>query len=152
MEGFLLSCDQEEILPLEMILMNTKIRILIVDDSHSFRMGMRALLEIQPDMEVAGEVHSGHKVMELIEELHPDLILLDAQMPGMNGIEVTRMVKDRWSQMKVILMTMYADYRSTAIEAGADAFLTKGIPPEHVLELIRGIAQAKSPERMESDP
>ena len=121
--------------------MNKKIRILVVDDSHSFRMGMRALLEIQPDMEVVGETHSGHKVMELVEVFHPDLILLDAQMPGMTGIEVTRAVKHRWPEVKIILMTMFADYRPTAIEAGADTFLTKGIPPEHVLALIRGIVQ-----------
>lgn len=121
--------------------MNKKIRILIVDDSLSFRMGMRALLEIQPDMEVAGEAHCGHKVLEMVEELQPDLILLDAQMPGMSGVDVTRIVKRNSPQVKIILMTMFADYRPKAIEAGADTFLTKGIPPAHVLELIRGIAQ-----------
>jgi NarL family two-component system response regulator LiaR len=120
--------------------MEKKIRILIVDDSHSFRMGMRALLEIQPDMEVAGEAESGHKVVELIDELHPDLILLDAQMPGMSGIEVTQIVKSRRPQVKIMLMTMFSDYRPSAIEAGADSFLTKGIPPAHVLSLIRGIS------------
>ena len=121
--------------------MNKKIRILIVDDSLSFRMGMRALLEIQPDMQEIGMAPNGHKAMELVEELQPDLVLLDAQMTDMTGIEVTQTIKNRWPNVKVILMTMYADYRSKAIEAGADAFLTKGIPPEHILSLIRGIAQ-----------
>jgi len=120
--------------------MNKKIRILVVDDNQSFCKGMRALLEIQPDMEVAGEGHNGHIVMGLVEELHPDVILLDAQMPGMTGVEVTRIVKNHSPQVKVILMTMFADYRPMGIEAGADAFLTKGIPPEHILSLIRGIA------------
>jgi DNA-binding NarL/FixJ family response regulator len=121
--------------------MNKKIRILIVDDSLSFRMGMRALLEIQPDMQEIGMAPSGYKAIELVEELQPDLVLLDAQMPDMTGIEVTQKIKSRWPNVKVILMTMYADYRSKSIEAGADAFLTKGLPPEHVLGLIRGITQ-----------
>jgi YesN/AraC family two-component response regulator len=119
--------------------MKKKIRILIVDDSLSFRMGMRALLEIQPDMQEIGMAPNGHKAMELVEELQPDLVLLDAQMPDMTGIEVTQKIKSRWPKVKVILMTMYSDFRSKAIESGADTFLTKGIPPEHVLSLIRGI-------------
>jgi DNA-binding NarL/FixJ family response regulator len=122
--------------------MNKKMRILIVDDNHSFRQGMRALLSIQPDMKVKGEAPDGHVAMEMIQELHPDLVLLDAHMPGMTGVEVTRQIKSRWPQVKVILMTMYADYRSKSIEAGADAFVTKGIPPEHVLSVIRGISQS----------
>ena len=121
--------------------MNKRIRIVIVDDSHSFRKGMQALLEIQPDMEVIGVAPSGHRAMELVEDLQPDLVLLDAQMPGMTGVEVTQQIKNRWPRIKVILMTMYTDYRSKAIEAGADAFITKGIPPEHMLSLLRGIAQ-----------
>ena len=121
--------------------MNKTCRILIVDDSHSFRKGMQALLSIQPEMNVIGEAPNGYVAMELIEKSQPDLVLLDAQMPGLTGIEVTRQVKSRFPQVKVILMTMYTDYRSKAIRAGADAFMTKGIPPEHVLSLIRGIAQ-----------
>jgi YesN/AraC family two-component response regulator len=130
--------------------MKKKIRILIVDDSLSFRMGMRALLEIQPDMQEIGMAPNGHKAMELVEELQPDLVLLDAQMPDMTGIEVTQKIKSRWPKVKVILMTMYSDFRSKAIESGADTFLTKGIPPEHVLSLIRGIVHIeKKSERKE---
>ncbi len=121
--------------------MKQKFRILIVDDSRSFCKGMRALLEIQPDMKVVGEAPNGFKGMELVEELRPDLVLLDAQMPGMTGVEVARRIKCCCPESKVILMTMYADYRTKAIEAGADAFVTKGIPPEDTLSLIRGIVQ-----------
>jgi DNA-binding NarL/FixJ family response regulator len=120
---------------------NNKIRILIVDDSLSFRMGMRALLEIQPDMQEVGVAPSGTKALELVKELQPDLVLLDAQMPDKSGIEVAQTIKRQWPQVKVILLTMFSDYRSKAIEAGADAFVTKGIPPEHMLSLIRGIAK-----------
>jgi DNA-binding NarL/FixJ family response regulator len=126
---------------------NNKIRILVVDDSLSFRMGMRALLEIQPDMQEAGMAPDGHKALELVEQLQPDVVLLDAQMPDLTGIEVTRKIKSRWPDVKVVLMTMYPDYRTKSIEAGADAFLTKGLPPEHVLSLIRGIVNKKENER-----
>ena len=121
--------------------MNNKSRILIVDDSRSFRKGMRALLEIQADMQVVGEAPNGEKALELVEELQPGLVLLDAQMPEMTGVEVTQRIKSRWPEKKVILMTMFPDYRAKAIEAGADAFLTKGVPPEQLLTVIRGITQ-----------
>lgn len=127
--------------------MNRKIRILVVDDSSSFRMGMRALIEIQPDMQEVGLASNGSKALELIDELRPDLVLLDAQMPDLTGIEVTQKIKSRWPEVKVILMTMYPDYRTKSIEVGADAFLTKGLPPEHVLSLIRGIVNKKEKER-----
>ena len=119
--------------------MSERTRILIVDDSQSFRKGMKALLEIQPDMQVAGLAPTGQKGLELIEALHPDLILLDAQMPGLSGMEVTQEIKKKWPEIKVILMTMYVDFRVRAIEAGVDAFLTKGVPPEQMLSVIRGI-------------
>jgi len=62
-------------------------------------------------------------------------------MPEMTGVAITRRIKRRWPQTKIILLTIYVDYRSGAIEAGADAFVTKGIPPENMLSLIRGIVQ-----------
>lgn len=123
--------------------MNETFRILIVDDSTSFRKGMRSLLEIQPDLQVAGEASSGSKAIDLVEELQPDLILLDAQMPGMTGPEAAVQIKKSWPKVKIILMTMFADYRPKAIDAGVDAFLTKGIPPEQLLTIIRGICQQK---------
>ena len=121
-----------------------KTRIMIVDDSRTFRRGMRALLDIQPDLQVVAEAHDGPAAIQLIDDLQPDLVLLDAQMPGMSGVELTQLAKSRWPQVKIILMTMYADYRSRSIEAGVDAFVTKGIPPEHLLSLIRGIVQGES--------
>lgn len=124
--------------------MSEKTRIIIIDDSQSFRKGMKALLEIQPDMQVTGLSPSGQKGIELIEALHPDLVLLDAQMPGLSGMEVTREIKKKWPQIKVILMTMYVDFRERAIESGVDAFVTKGVPPEDMLSVIRGIIKEET--------
>ena len=122
---------------------SSSMRVLIVDDSASFRKGMRALLEIQPDMQVVGEAQDGHEAITQVELMRPDFILLDAQMPGMAGVEAARQIKNQWPEVKVILMTMYTDYRTKAIEAGVDAFLTKGIPPEHLLTILRGIISRK---------
>jgi DNA-binding NarL/FixJ family response regulator len=119
--------------------MQKKIHILIVDDSLSFRKGMRSLLSIQPDMKVVGEAENGQAAMKLVESHHVDLVLMDAQMPGIDGVEVTRKIKSCLPEVKIILMTMYPDYRLKAIEAGADTFLSKGLPPENVLEVIRRI-------------
>ena len=127
--------------------MCNKIRVLIVDDNPSFRKAIRALVEIQPDMEVAGEARCGSAAMESLEDIQPDLILLDAKMPGMTGFEVTRQIKNLWPHMKVVLMTMFPGYRSRSINAGADAFMTKGVPPEDVLSVIRGLGHPGSPER-----
>jgi two-component system, NarL family, response regulator DegU len=121
--------------------MSKKIHILIVDDSLSFRKGMRSLLSIQPDMVVVGEAESGQAAMKLLESHPVDLVLLDAQMPGINGVEATRRIKSLRPEVKVILMTMYPDYRLKAIEAGADTFLSKGLPPENVLAVLRGIVK-----------
>jgi len=116
----------------------TKItRILIVDDNHSFRKGMHAFLSIQPNLEVIGEAPNGHLAIEIITKLQPELVLLDVQMPGMNGIELTRYIKDYWPKTKVIILTMYPEYCSKALEAGADSFITKGIPVEQILSSIR---------------
>jgi DNA-binding NarL/FixJ family response regulator len=120
---------------------NNKIRILIVDDSLSFRKGIRALLSIQSDMEVIGEASDGSTAMEMIPWLKPELVLLDECMPGMSGSEVTQQLNNLWPYIKVILLTMYSDRESLAIEGGVDAFLIKGIPPEHILAMIREIAQ-----------
>ena len=119
--------------------MSKKIHILIVDDSLSFRKGMRSLLSIQPDMKVVHEAENGQAALKLLGGHHVDLVLLDAQMPGIDGVEVTRKIKSLRPEVKVILMTMYPDYRVKAIDAGADTFLSKGLPPENVLEVIRGI-------------
>lgn len=121
--------------------MSQAIRILLVDDSTSFRKGMQTFLSIQPDIEVVGEAARGQAALEMIERHHPNLVLLDAQMPGMSGMEVTREIKSRWPHIKVILMTMYPDYRKIAIDAGADTFLSKGLPAEHILALVRGVVQ-----------
>jgi YesN/AraC family two-component response regulator len=112
------------------------IRVLIVDDRSRSRDGLRALLEMWLRVEVVGEAVDGHEAVRLVEECQPDVVLMDARMPVMDGLEATRHIKDQWPEVKVIVLTMYARYQAEALAAGADAFLVKGCPDEELLEAI----------------
>jgi DNA-binding NarL/FixJ family response regulator len=74
--------------------------------------------------------------MHLVTECQPDVVLMDARMPGMDGLEATRLIKDTWPEVKVVVLTMYPTYRARAQAAGADAFLVKGCSPEVLLAAI----------------
>jgi DNA-binding NarL/FixJ family response regulator len=89
-------------------------------------------------VEVVGEADNGRQAVQLVEQCQPDVVLMDALMPGMDGLEATRLIKDKWPEVKVVVLTMYARYRSQALAAGADAFLVKGCPDEELLEAIVG--------------
>jgi CheY-like chemotaxis protein len=115
------------------------LRLLIVDDNASARSGMKALLETvtshQRELEMF-EAGSGQEALPLIETILPDVILMDAQMPLMNGIQATRIIKERWPTIKVVMLTMYAAYQSDAFAAGVDVFLLKGCPEEELFAAI----------------
>ena len=98
------------------------VKILIVDDSPLSRKGMRALLSTQPGLQVTGEASNGQEAVEQAGLLCPDVILMDAQMPCMDGLTATRLVRERYPSIGVIILTMYVNYRQAALEAGAAAF------------------------------
>jgi DNA-binding NarL/FixJ family response regulator len=113
--------------------------LLIVDDSAAARSGLKALLETVSIHERALEIFetaNGQEALQLIETILPDVILMDAQMPLLNGIEATRIIKERWPNIKVIVLTMYTAYEKEAMAAGADIFLLKGGSPEKLFEAI----------------
>lgn len=101
-------------------------RVLIVDDQPPARQGLNALLIQIPEIEIVGEATNGQESLELIDELRPDVVLIDIQMPGMDGLETIRHIRKRWPEIKVIALTMYPSYRAEALRAGADEFLIKG--------------------------
>jgi len=112
------------------------IRILIADDRLSSRNGLKALLVTQPGIEIVGEAADGQETILFVEQCRPDVVLMDVRMPLIDGLEATRNIKDRWPEVKVILLTMYPSCQAEAFAAGADAFLVKGCPAEDLLEAI----------------
>lgn len=116
--------------------MTMQTRVLIADDRPRSRSGLRALLDLRPEIVVVGEAADGRDAVQLVEELRPDVVLMDARMPVMDGVQATRIIKERWPGIKVIVLTIHAGYRADALTAGADAFLVKGCPQTKLLAAI----------------
>lgn len=116
--------------------MNQKIRVLIADDQRSARQGLKALLAFAPQIEVIGEASDGQEVVQLVAEKQPAVVLMDVQMPEMDGLEATRLIKKQWPQVKVMILTMFPSRRAEALAAGADHFLLKGCPAESLQDAI----------------
>ena len=111
-------------------------RVLIVDDSARARDGLRALLETWPEITVAGEAANGQDAMRLVAEQLPDAVLMDLQMPVMDGVRATQLIKQQWPTVTVVALTMYAAEQAAALAAGADAFIIKGCAPERLLAAL----------------
>ncbi len=116
--------------------MAQKIRVLIADDRLPSRAGLRALVTSWTGFEVVGEAGDGRDAVRLVEACCPDVVLMDARMPRMDGLAASRLIKERWPQVKVVILTMYPVYRKEALSAGADAFLVKGCSTEELLSAI----------------
>jgi DNA-binding NarL/FixJ family response regulator len=117
--------------------MTQPIRVLIADDSSRARAGLRTLLATEPDIVVVGEASNGREAVHLAAERRPAVVLMDLQMPLLDGAQATRLIKDRWPSVVVVVVTMHADEEAVAIAAGADAFVVKGDAPERVLAALR---------------
>ena len=119
-----------------------KIRVLLVDDNEVVREGLKSILEPQPDIEVVGQASDGLDAVAKAEELRPDVILMDAQMPVMDGTEATRRIKQSLPDVKVLFLTVYGDYVGDALAAGASWYLTKDCRRQDLLQGIRVLAQS----------
>lgn len=122
------------------------VRILIVDDHGIVRKGVRALLEIEPDLEVVGEAGSGREAIALAEKLRPHVILMDLAMPEMDGIEATRQISARFPTTRILVLTSFAadDKVFPAIKAGALGYLLKDSGPEELVQAIRQVYRGES--------
>jgi hemolysin D len=116
-----------------------KIRILIVDDQNFVRKMLQYSLESQLDLEVVGTAHSGQDALEQIEQLRPNIALVDIEMPGMNGLIITRTISEQYAQTKVLVLSSHDDdsYIRDALQAGAKGYLLKNTPPEELAHAIR---------------
>ncbi|MGA2504078.1 MAG: response regulator transcription factor [Anaerolineales bacterium] len=116
-------------------------RVLIVDDTSRARQSMKALLDVWHKPEEVCEAANGTEAVQMVEEFQPDFILMDARMPGMSGLEATRLIKAKWPQIKIIILSVFTDYQALAIEAGADGFASKSDSPETLRKLLAEILQ-----------
>ncbi|QXJ24585.1 response regulator transcription factor [Actinomadura graeca] len=123
------------------------IRVLLVDDQQLVRMGLRMLCDSAPDMEVVGEAGDGRDAPRLVEELHPDVVLMDLRMPGVDGIAATRRIAAARPSVRVVVLTTFDDddHLYPALAAGAAGFLVKDAPPTELLRAIRMAADGEAP-------
>lgn len=119
-----------------------KIRVLIADDHALFREGLRALLNATPDIEVVGDASDGETAISEVKNTQPDVVLMDINMPHLNGIEATRLILNSHPNLGIIIVTMLEDDASVfaAMKAGARGYLLKGAHHEDVLQAIRTVA------------
>ena len=126
--------------------MEGTIRILIADDHAVYREGLRAVLGPEPDMEIVGEAGAGKEVVERAAELRPDIVLMDIQMPQINGIEATRRILEASPDVGVVVLTMFEDDDSvfSAMRAGARGYVLKGAHPTEILKVLRAVASGEA--------
>jgi DNA-binding NarL/FixJ family response regulator len=122
------------------------IRVVVVDDHTLHRDGTRQILDAYPDLQIIGEASSGELALELITQLHPDVVLMDIRLPGMNGIEVTRQLTRDHPDIRVLMVSAYDEdeYVRGALEAGADGYLSKTAPGKELVEAVRAVALGTS--------
>ncbi len=121
-------------------------RVLICDDQAIVRDGLELLLKLEPDIEVVGLAQDGAEAVDGVARSSPDLVLMDLKMPGMNGVEATRRICERYPAVKVLVLTTFDNdqWVFDAIRAGACGYLLKDTPRDRLVEAIRGTVAGKS--------
>ena len=117
-------------------------RVLVVDDHALHRDGTRQILEAHPDLQVVGEADCGEVALALVNQLRPDVVLMDIRLPGMNGVEVTRALTRDHPDVRVLMVSAYDEdvYVRGALEAGAAGYLRKTAPGKELIEAVRAVA------------
>ncbi|MEU1452435.1 response regulator transcription factor [Streptomyces avermitilis] len=121
------------------------IRVLLADDQSLVRAGFKALLDAQPDIDVAGEAADGEEALRKVRELRPDVVLMDIRMPFLDGLAATRRITDDadLGDVKVVMLTTFEldEYVFEAIRSGASGFLVKDTEPDELLRAVRAVVQ-----------
>src|SRR5437016_667313 len=122
------------------------IRVLICDDQDVVREGLRAILSTAPNIEVVGVAEDGARAIELVEAQRPDVVLMDLNMPGVNGIQATRMLREKYPAARVLALTTYDadEWVFDAIRAGAVGYLLKDTPRAGLIKAIEGTAAGQT--------
>lgn len=120
-------------------------RAIIADDNHLIRQSLRAFLVATTAHVQIDEAQNGHQVLDMVASNPPDLVLMDAEMPQVNGIDATRTIKSGWPEVRVIVIIIEPHHRQLALQAGADACILRGGPSEQLLYAIALIGFEVSP-------
>jgi NarL family two-component system response regulator LiaR len=126
---------------MDRVQLTAPIRILIVDDQPRARKSLRALLSTWSQVGKMDEANNGREAVELVREGQPDVVLMDVRMPEIDGLKATVQIKALWPQVRVVVLSMYAEYQGEALAAGADAFVGKGEAPDRLLDLLSALVQ-----------
>ena len=123
-----------------------QIRVLLVDDHAILREGLRARLELEPDLQVVGEAEDGRAAVEQARQLHPDVVIMDISMPLLNGIEATRQIKCLPDKIEVLVLSMHDDegYIRQALTAGALGYILKDADARELIDAIRAINKGEA--------
>jgi two-component system, NarL family, response regulator NreC len=121
--------------------MKNLIKIVLADDHQIVRKGFRALLSVESDLEIVGEAGDGFETIKLVEQLHPDILVLDLMMAGINGLEVTRQLSKKDTKIGIVILSMHSNeaYVLEALRSGAKAYILKESPPEELVRAIREV-------------
>ena len=123
-----------------------KIKVLLAEDHTIVRKGLTSLLAAEADIEVVGEAEDGQEAVEKVEQLGPDVVLMDNTMPVLNGLEATRQIKKRFPEIKVLVLTMHTteEYIQQFLQAGASGYLIKKTAPKELVTAIHAVYRGDS--------
>lgn len=122
--------------------LSTQTRLALVDDHSLIRDGIRALLSVIPTVTVVGEAENGATAIEMVEQSKPDLLLVDINLPDINGLDLTRKLRDRYPSLKVLVLSMHdsKEYVSESLRSGASGYVLKNSPSREIVAAIEAIA------------
>lgn len=123
----------------------SEINVMIVDDHPMFRQGLRDLVETDPNLQIVGEAADGESALDMAGRLQPDVVLMDINLPTLNGLQVTRQLKEQLPEINVVMITGYDDAEQVfhAFRAGASAYCAKDISPEELIKIIYAAREGK---------
>jgi DNA-binding NarL/FixJ family response regulator len=123
--------------------LNDITNMMLVEDNLRARQALTAFMSLQTGIKVSAEASNGLEAINLIQGHAPDIVVMDAQMPVMDGLEATKIIKKNWPQIKIVVLTMYPNYQPEVMSAGADAFLVKGCSVDEIISTIHSLSQAE---------